>query len=759
MAGLAVGGYILALLQLLPGPAVGVQKVDSVIEKITKEKFDIAHEKLTKEKFDISQEKVTKEKYEIAHEKLIKEKYDRKEGRTSGRTTRLTKEGLLEQSGDKTDIGKMNKAGVIHYKRSTFKKSTGQGGKLFWPDSVNREGQLYSGAVDFTENLSWGWHHPSGVYNTIPVGSPLIDDDRNIYLGADDAIRKFDVTGILKWSYAPRGQLAAAPTLCIATSRRQAAAENDDEMEEDELRPDWAVGNESMQSSKFFREFKVGDLVKVKPGSSYRADGKELYKAGDQGLISGVVTGEEGRDRAVIQWTRTGHKSVVQLRAFSNRFVRVAPKQTAATSPSMLVGSTTAGYVFALDLATGDELWATWASNEIAGVKGAVACKGGIVVVATDRCTDRYCYRYRNQTNPLTPGNQVVRGLSAVDGSAVWAYRTMAPVWNMVPLWGPGDTVMFQDWEGRLYSLDYLTGELHYKVGGDIGTHTNAAAVYDAGWNMVFALGMVHYNVMNYHMEDALGIPTGKYCNPYPAPGILINCWTWPGGRGFVRGYNASSGRNAWERLTPEPPASGAVGMLNGHGSIGVGAHSRLVVTMAFNCWVNSPSQIWSLDPNNGDVRWMRDGPTLWTNFCAGDKEGADIRRAMGGRAACKPNSWSTPVIDSAGDVYVGNQVGVLSRYGAPNGGGSRDVQVLSTLTTGVAFQDAAIAIADGLMAVSTCTSLIVFQTYADQLPNGTGSVSHADYSPSAGMVHGDEASHEISETAHDHWADPFNAR
>jgi len=752
MVALSAGVHLLVFLYLLPTPAVGVQKYDSVQEKITKkkyetanekvtkEKYDSVHEKVTKEKYDSVHEKVTKERYDSVHEKQSKEKYDRaheglaleKYEKKEGRTTKVTKEGALELSADKTDLGKVNRAGVVHYKRSAFQKTKRHDGKFFWADPVNRDGQVYLGATDLTGNLSWGWHHPSGVYNTIPVGSPLIDDERNIYLGADDAIRKFDVAGLLKWSYAPRGQLAAAPTLCIAGSNRRAAAKTDDEMEENELRPDWDKG-----------KFKVGDLVKVKPGSSYRADGEKLYKAGDQGLISSVVEGDGGQDKAVIQWTRTGQKSVVQLRTFNNRFTRVTPKQ-ATTTPSMLVGSTTAGYVFALDLASGDELWATWASNEISGVKGAVACKGGIVVAATDRCTDRYCYRYRNQTTPLTPGNQVVRGLSAVDGSAVWEYKPMSPVWNMVPLWGTDDNVMFQDWEGRLYSVDYLTGDLKYKVGGDIGTHTQAAAVYDAGWNVVFALGMVHYNEMNYHMADALGGPTSRYCNPYPAPGILPHCSTWPGGGGFIRAYNATSGRMVWERATPEPPAAGGVGLVSGHGTIGIGVHNRLVVTMGMNCFMNSPSQIWSMDPNNGDIRWTRDGPTLWTNFCAGEKEGADIRRAMGGRAACKPNSWSTPVMDSAGDVYVGTQIGVLQRYGS-DGGGARDIQVLSTLTTGVAFQDSAIAFADGVMAVSTCTSLIVFQT---GLADGSWSVSHDDYSPSPGMVHGDEASHDISETS-----------
>jgi len=721
MASSAAGVHLLLLLPLLPLLAAGVQKSASVLTELSS--------------VEPPEQKPTEIPHDVAAGRT--HRYDVADGSTQRTLSLLNVEGV-------TALGTMNKVGVTRYQNHMFKKTRVKDGKLFWPDPANREEQRFSGATDLTDNLTWGWHHPTGVYNTIPVGSPLIDDELNIYLGADDAIRKFDVNGIIQWSYAPRGQLAAAPTLVVGSTRRMAEVQKD-ELEEQLLRPDWAKGDDYKFS------IKAGDVVRVKPGSSFQAEGVELYKAGEKGLVSNVLPAEEDRvSSAVIQWTRTGHKTVVQLRAFHNRFVRVAPKQATVT-PAMLVGSTTAGYVFALDLATGDELWATWASNEISGVKGAVACKGGIVVVATDRCTDRYCYRYRNQTNVFTPGNLVVRGLSAVDGSAVWAYKTMSPVWNMVPLWGPDNTVLFQDWEGRVYSLDYLTGEPHFRVGGDIGTHTNAAAVYDPVYNMVFALGMVHYNVMNYHMADALGVPTGKYCNPYPAPGILINCWTWPGGRGFVRGYNATSGRLIWEQLTPEPPASGTTGMLNGHGAVGVGTHSRLVVTMGFNCWTNSPSQIWALDPNNGDIRWMRDGPTLWTNFCAGDKEGADIRRAMGGRAACTPNSWSAPAIDAAGDVYVGSQVGVLSRYGAPNGGGSRDVQVLSTLTTGVAFQDAAIAIADGLMAVSTCTSLIVFQTYADQFPNGTWSISHGDYTPSHGMVHGDDVSHEISETAHDH--------
>merc|ERR1719221_1673599 len=119
-------------------------------------------------------------------------------------------------------LGQTNKMGVTRYQNHQFEKVKSTDGKFFWSDAANREESNLIGAKDLTESVTWGWHHPSGVYNTIPVGSPLLDDQSNIYIGADDAIRKFDVNGVIKWSYAPRGQLAAAPSLCPASARRLA---------------------------------------------------------------------------------------------------------------------------------------------------------------------------------------------------------------------------------------------------------------------------------------------------------------------------------------------------------------------------------------------------------------------------------------------------------------------------------------------------------------------------------------------------------
>jgi len=433
----------------------------------------------------------------------------------------------------------------------------------------------------------------------------------------------------------------------------------------------------------------------------------------------------------VIRWTLTGRKSAVQFEAMSNHFVRV--EQKVARCTPMLIGSTTtgtggppsstlatSGFVFAIDLSTGYEVWALQGSSTIAGVKGALASKNGIVVVATNRCIDRYCYRYRNQTNVFTPGNTVVRGLNPASGVEVWSFVPNAPVWNMNPVWGPDDTVIFNDQEGSVYCLELSTGSLVWKGDGELGTYTEAAAIYDAGNNLVIAMGMLQYDAhLPHRAHNSAILHFGHHvdCNPYVAPGILPRCGNAAFKQGFVRAYNATSGRLRWERVTPQPPASAVVGGLNVPRF-----NTRVVVTLGHNCARNSPTKILVMDPDSGGYHSM-EGPTLWSSMCAGDKEGGDVRRAMGGRAACNPGSWSAPVIDRDGDIYVGNQVGVYQRWGAPTGYGTgrRDFQLLSSLVTGVAFQDMATALADGLMAVATCTSLIVFQAdFQDQFENKT---------------------------------------
>jgi len=715
--------HFISILQLLPASAISVQRYSGVSQKLTEAgKFDDTSARRFDDRSDVTFDDTSSETLGELFEKLDEKSGGvRSYGESQSRVTSYETAGWFA-------LGKMNKLGVTRYQNNAITRRTRDDGKFFWPDSVNREGaELYSGSKDLTDDASWGWHHPDGLYATIPVGGPLIDSSLNIYLASDDAVRKFDVNGTLLWSYAPRGQLAAGPTLsdgCApAAGPRLSATTMDDisDEEEEQLRPDWVKA--------FSKDFKVGDLVKVKAGMSYRADGSELYTAGDQALISGVVQDHEGKnDNVVIEWTRTGRKSTVQVDAIKNHFVRLEPKMASCTA--VLICTTTNGYVFAIELATGYEVWAIMGTSQIAGVKGALASKDGVVVLATNRCTDRYCYRYRNQTNTLTPGNTVLRGLNPANGEELWNFVPEAPMWNMNPVWGQGNTFFFNDFEGTVYCLDLSTGVQVWKGPGNLGTFTEAAAVYSSSYNMVFGLGMLQYDVFAPHRAYNTNWQIG--CNPYVAPGILPRCGNRGGRQGFVRAYNATSGRLRWERTTAEPPASAVAGMLNSPR-----LHTRLVVTLGMNCLRNSPTKILIFDlGNNGGSKAYHsmDGPTLWSSSCAGDMEGGDVRRATGGRAVCHPGSWSAPVLDRDGDMYLGNQVGVYQRWGAPTGSGAgmRDNEVLSSLVTGVAFQDQATALAEGIMAVATCTSLIVFHVASpsDKFADATWTYAPHGYSP-----------------------------
>jgi len=573
-------------------------------------------------------------------------------------------------------LGVMSTAGVTRYgsKRIRAVKSRSE---FYWGSAGGKQGKFgssaFAGPTDFTSNISWAWHHPNGVFNTIPVGAPLIDDQMSIYLASDDAIRKFDTLGSLLWTYGPRGQLAAAPTLSQASN--------------DTLRV--GAGAES-------NLLRIGDGVEVRFGKGYHAKGKEYYRAGDVGEVIKIVASDRGEPRAVIRWPRTGHASSALLSTWEEKFTRAAASKRQRAIPA-LYGTTISGYAFAIDLETGDEIWATKVSSEIAGVKGSLAARDGTLVLASDRCRNRYCYRYRNESENLVPSNSVVRGLSSVDGSSIWSFTPDSPVWNFDAQFTPSGTLFFQDFQGGLYCLNITTGELIWKKEGQIGMYTQSAALFSEELNYVFSITESLYD--------------SKWCSPYTPPGILSWCNSMQDTPGLVRGFHAVTGAKMWETTLPMPPAGASIGKLNS-GEM----KEHLVIGMGLSCkyagkymTVGKPSELWALSGRWGGRLWKRTGPTLWTSNCAGDKEGADIRRAMGTREKCQPNSWSNPVIDAAGDVYVGNHVGVLQKWGSPSSS-AYDLALLSELETGAAFLDQSIAMAPGLMAITTCNSLIVME-------------------------------------------------
>mmetsp|Transcript_118339 Transcript_118339/g.382015 ORF Transcript_118339/g.382015 Transcript_118339/m.382015 type:complete len:463 (+) Transcript_118339:70-1458(+) len=80
----------------------------------------------------------------------------------------------------------------------------GGGSGYFWPSGHGVVGRYsnspYMGPKNLSASLAWSWHHPSGRFHTLTFGT-AIDDKKNIYLTASDAIRKFSPNGTLLWTF------------------------------------------------------------------------------------------------------------------------------------------------------------------------------------------------------------------------------------------------------------------------------------------------------------------------------------------------------------------------------------------------------------------------------------------------------------------------------------------------------------------------------------------------------------------------------
>jgi len=88
----------------------------------------------------------------------------------------------------------------------------------FWPSARGQVGLYstspYAGPTNLSSSLAWSWHHPMHKYATVTLGV-LLDGQKNVYLAADDAIRKFSPVGALLWEFKPPagGGISMVPTL------------------------------------------------------------------------------------------------------------------------------------------------------------------------------------------------------------------------------------------------------------------------------------------------------------------------------------------------------------------------------------------------------------------------------------------------------------------------------------------------------------------------------------------------------------------
>jgi outer membrane protein assembly factor BamB len=74
----------------------------------------------------------------------------------------------------------------------------------FWPTALGPGQNGSVGVVAppmFLTALNWSWQHPGGKYHTTLAGGPVIDADKNLYLTANDGIRKFSPDGQMLWHF------------------------------------------------------------------------------------------------------------------------------------------------------------------------------------------------------------------------------------------------------------------------------------------------------------------------------------------------------------------------------------------------------------------------------------------------------------------------------------------------------------------------------------------------------------------------------
>eukprot|EP00413_Alexandrium_margalefii_P040437 CAMPEP_0204587044 /NCGR_PEP_ID=MMETSP0661-20131031/47834_1 /ASSEMBLY_ACC=CAM_ASM_000606 /TAXON_ID=109239 /ORGANISM="Alexandrium margalefi, Strain AMGDE01CS-322" /LENGTH=390 /DNA_ID=CAMNT_0051596729 /DNA_START=1 /DNA_END=1170 /DNA_ORIENTATION=+ len=328
-------------------------------------------------------------------------------------------------------------------------------------------------------------------------------------------------------------------------------------------------------------------------------------------------------------------------------------------------GNTESGQVFAIRADTGDEIWTKqilwhWIGPEATN-NGFVQASDGVVVVDT----------------LLT-----VHALDAKNGDKLWEFSPDKPVWNFLASF-PGDgTVVFQDWEGRVYRLRLSDGGLIWKAGGLPGTWTDGSLIVGSN-GLVYAVNCFGF----------MGIKKADF----------------PGSMGAVTAYSLSDGRLVWRTEVPMAPNN-----MPAVGRLGEGPKLSVVQPIGNQAVKGETFSVLALDAETGEQQWIFRGPTQvgWIQAAADltESQSAQIQ------ANCVPNPWSAPTIDALGTVYIASQEGPIFSLRDANGDGevAGAGEVDSYQTWRATCGSEAPSLAPGLMAVATCDLLTVFRWPAE---------------------------------------------
>jgi len=431
--------------------------------------------------------------------------------------------------------------------------------EYFWPSSVGQVGSLtsskYAGPQDLSAALAWNWTDERGRYYGLPAGA-MIDDAKNVYLQTNDAVRKFDSDGNLKWHWAPE-----------------------------------------------------------------RGDGEEMP---DTGFLSNGA----------------------------------------------FYVSTTAGWIYAIDMSKGEVLWSTKRPSTD-GNNGWVTAHEGVVVTGSDARNE---YKGMPIENKLA--DQLVVGLNASSGRVMWEFKPEAPLWNFMASFAGDGTFTFQDYEGRAYRCRLKDGSLIWKNGGVDNSWTDGTSILGPN-NVVYA-------VSNRDMKGGPDAP------------------------GDVSAYRLEDGKLLWRTEVPRPPNNlPAIGKVAGYPGL------SLVQPIGQQCQQGNPTDVYALDAETGKIQWVFNGPKQKGRLQVGDGIPAAIAQRMlaGVRPITLPNPWSAPTIDSNGVVFIGSEEGPFYALADKDSDGKVTEVETSTFDAKACFSgSAAAAMAPGMMVITSIDAMYVFK-------------------------------------------------
>lgn len=286
------------------------------------------------------------------------------------------------------------------------------------------------------------------------------------------------------------------------------------------------------------------------------------------------------------------------------------------------------GTVFAIDAATGRELWRNKVAQHAPDDTHSLTVVDGTVLTACN---------FKAEVSL----NDAVCALRASDGTLKWTYS-------------------MREASGRKDAM--ATNQMHSIVDGNV--------IFTDGFGAIFSVSLAD-GKENWHTQNVTSMLTIKQTNgmfPYGTTasgvvgnsGLVYNPFNLQGGgKGTVRAHSAKDGSLVWQRnFDLETNVAVAAGKLQPSGrSVIVVPMGKNPNPMAMNPQEAQlfklgvlkpvPNRVMALDANTGETVWTFTTPT-WDGRCAGS-----LVTLSGSGDLCAPDNFGMPTIGADGTVYL----------------------------------------------------------------------------------------------------------